>query len=112
MAGDFLPIQMIYKGTTQRCVPSNIDFPKDWDISYSANHWSNESTMIAYVYVFKKRKKLCLNPKYPALVIFDYFKGQCMHAKYLQNTIEDNNIFYILVPPNCLQPLDLSGSQR
>ena len=115
MAGDFLPIQMIYKGTTQRCVPSNIDFPKDWDISYSANHWSNESTMIAYVnnvivpYVFKKRKELCLNPKYPALVIFDYFKGQCMPSIF--KILEDNNIFYVLVPPNCtdrLQPLDLS----
>ena len=38
MAGDFLPIQLIYKGTTPRCLPKIFDFPKDWDLTYSANH--------------------------------------------------------------------------
>ena len=45
----------------------------------------------------------------PALVIFDYFKGQCLPSIFKMLT--DNNIFYVLVPPNCtdrLQPLDLS----
>ena len=115
IAGDFLPIQLIYKGTTPRCRPKNVDFPKDWDLTYSANHWSNESTMIDYVnhvilpYVSQKRKELGLDPKYPALVIFDYFKGQCQPSIF--KVLEDNDIFYVLVPANCmdrLQPLDLS----
>ena len=81
MAGDFLPIQLIYKGTTPRRLPKNFDFPKDWDLTYSANHWSNESTMIDYVnhvilpYVSQKRKELCLGPKYPALVILIISRG-------------------------------------
>ena len=93
----------------------NVDFPKDWDLTYSGNHWSNESTMIDYVnhvilpYVSQKRKELCLGPKYPALVIFDYFKGQYQPSIF--KVLEDNDIFYVLVPANCtdrLQPLDLS----
>ena len=57
----------------------------------------------------QKRKELCLGPKYPALVIFDYFKGQCLPSIF--KVLEDNDIFYVLVPANCtdrLQPLDLS----
>jgi len=40
--GSFLPIQVIYKGKTKRCLPS-VDFPKDWLISFTKNHWANEA---------------------------------------------------------------------
>ena len=49
LAGDFLPIQVLYQGTTPRCLPKNVNFPKKWHLTYSQNHWSNESTMIDYV---------------------------------------------------------------
>ena len=114
VAGDFLPLQLVYKGTTPRCLPKNVDFPKDWDLAYSANHWSNEATMKDYVnhvilpYVSQKRKELGLSSKQAAIVIFDYFKGQCLPSIF--KLLEDNDIFYVLVPANCtdrLQPLDL-----
>ena len=44
MTGEYLPVQLIYKGTTSRCHPKVL-FPKDWDIFYSKNHWSNKVTM-------------------------------------------------------------------
>ena len=34
LTGDFLPPQLIYKGTTNRCLPS-IKFPPDWHITSS-----------------------------------------------------------------------------
>ncbi len=46
--GEFLPIQLIYGGKTNRCHPS-YDFPSDWVISHSDNHWSNENTMLTYI---------------------------------------------------------------
>ena len=46
--GDFLPVQLIYKGTTRRCHPKH-NFPAGWDITHSKKHWSNESTMIQYI---------------------------------------------------------------
>ena len=47
MTGEYLPVQLIYKGTTSRCHPKVV-FPEDWDIFHSKNHWSNEVTMHRY----------------------------------------------------------------
>ena len=63
MAGDFLPVQLVYQGTTSRCLPP-YKFPQDWDITYSPNHWSNEDTMASYLqkvifpYIRKSRMNL------------------------------------------------------
>ena len=80
MSGDFLPVQLVYKGTTTRCLPS-FKFPDDWDMNYSSNHWCNEKTMLDYFqnilfpYCAKKRSELALAPDYRALVLFDNFNG-------------------------------------
>ena len=115
LAGDFLPMQLIFTGTTQKCLPK-VDFPSDWDITCTANHWSNESTILKYIdriivpYTQQMRLQLKLSSEYPALVIFDVFiKGQRVESIFKK--LEENNILYALVPANCadkLQPLDLS----
>ena len=114
MSGDVLPPQLVYQGKTPRCLPQ-VEFPKQWHITYTENHWCNEITMKQYIskiilpYVTQKRRDLKLSIDYPALVIFDTFKGQC--TKELLCTLDDNNINVILIPPNCtdrLQPLDIS----
>ena len=49
LTGDFLPPQVIYQDTTQRCLP-NVEFPAEgWHITCMANHWSNEETMMQYI---------------------------------------------------------------
>ena len=48
MSGLFLPMQLIYKGTTNRCLPKGVDFPADFDVKCTASHWSNESKAIQY----------------------------------------------------------------
>ena len=61
--GEFLAIQLIYAGKTSRCHPK-FNFPKDWSISNSENHWSTERTMIEYLqdiiilFVAKTRENL------------------------------------------------------
>ncbi len=81
LAGDFLPIQLIFTGTTKKCLPK-VDFPSDWDITYTASHWSNESTMMKYMdhiiipYVNKMRVELKLSSQYPALVHFQKARGK------------------------------------
>lgn len=45
ITGEFLPPQLIYQGTTTRCLPS-IKFPAEWHVTFNANHWSNEATMV------------------------------------------------------------------
>ena len=81
VTGGVLPVQLVYEGKTKRCHPP-YDFPGNWVISHSPNHWSNEETMIEYItdvivpYVEQKRDDLQLNNDHAAVAIFDHFKGQ------------------------------------
>jgi len=55
------------------------------------------------------KRKEQLAADYPALVLFDTFKGQCTNEVY--RLFDQNNILYVIIPANCtdkLQPLDLS----
>ena len=110
---EFLPIQLVYGGETDRCHP-NYQFPLDWDITHSDNHWSNELTMLPYIemvivpYVTRVRREL-EKEEQAALAIFDCFKGQV--TQRITDALEDHNIHSVIVPAGCtdrLQPLDLS----
>ena len=114
MPGEFLPIQLIYAGVTDRCHPK-VKFPESFHITHSSNHWSNEPIVIEYLkkiifpYLEKKRKDLNLADNAKALLIFDVFKGQTTSA--MNELLRKNNIIVIHVPnnhTNLFQPLDIS----
>ena len=46
--GEFLSIQLIYGEKTNQCHP-RYQFPSNWHITHSPNHWSNKETMLAYI---------------------------------------------------------------
>jgi len=48
MAGDFLLPQLVYKGTTSVCLPTN-KFLDSWHVTYTHNHWCNEETVKFYI---------------------------------------------------------------
>ena len=48
LLGDFLPVQLIYKGKTSRCHP-RFQFPSGWHVTHAPKHWSTEQTMIEYI---------------------------------------------------------------
>ena len=64
--GNFLPPQLIYSGTTTKCLPRNVKFPSEWHVTSTTNHWSNEDTMFEYIdriiapYIQSKRQELDL----------------------------------------------------
>ena len=65
--------------------------------------------MIIVPYMNVKRQELKLAEDYPALVLFDVFKGQTTPT--IEKLLQENNISFVLIPPNCtdkLQPLDIS----
>ena len=79
MAGDFLPIQLIYQGKTKLCQPK-FNFPKEFHITQTPNHWANEETSIEMLnqilipYIESKRKELNLESySYP---MFSKVNGQ------------------------------------
>jgi len=69
MTGDYLPVQLIYKGKTARFHPK-VSFPDGWDVWHSENYWSNEDTMERYIrkifipYVSRKREVLKFQKKH------------------------------------------------
>ena len=114
ISGDFLSIQMVYQGKTMKCLPK-FQFPDNWDVTYTSNHWCNEHTMHQYInkiilpYICNKHKQLKLPPDQHAVLIFDNFQGQC--TSKLLSLLDASNVNVILIPLNCtdrLQPLDLS----
>ena len=60
VTGAFLPIQLIYQGATESCLPK-YKFPKKFNVTYTKSHWSNlekcvdlfEKIMLPYVRVKK-----------------------------------------------------------
>ena len=41
LSGEFLPMQILYTGKTERCHPKH-QFPASFDVYHTTNHWSNE----------------------------------------------------------------------
>ena len=114
LCGDFLPLQLVYQGKTERCHPK-YNFPEDWHITHSPNHWSTEETMKDYLnhvlfpYIDRIRASYDLGDDYPALAIFDNFKGQI--TKDVLHLLENHNVHSVRLPANCtdrLQPMDIS----
>ena len=52
-----------------------------------------------------------LHADYPALVLFDNFKGQCTN-ELLTILDNNNNINIVLIPTNCSNPLDIRKRQQ
>ena len=48
-SGCFLPMQLIYQGKTTRSLPKGINFPDDFDLTFTENHWSNEEKCIQHI---------------------------------------------------------------
>lgn len=103
-------MQVIYKGKTDRCHPQ-FDFPSDWHITHSPEHWSTEKTMIDYIkfiilpYVESVREDV----DKAAVVIIDNFKGQITES--CTSLLESENIHVCQLPPNTtdsLQPMDVA----
>ena len=88
MSGSFLPMQLIYKVTTNRCLTKGVDFPTDFDVTYTANHWSNESKAIqhlekiVFLYVEKKRAESSFGSKGNAHILMS-LKGTLQRRLFL-----------------------------
>jgi len=91
------------------------EFPADWLIAHSPNHWSNEETMLKYIrkvivpYVARVRQDMQLSDDYPVLAIFDHFKGQM--TERVTKKLEENTIHSVPIPANrtgYLQPMNIS----
>ena len=76
LTGEFLPIQLIYDGKTNKSIPA-VSFPSEFVISANEKHYSNEREALNMLeniiipYVEKQRVSLNLDFDHPALLIMD-----------------------------------------
>ena len=40
--GEFLPLQLIYSGTTSKSLPKNTNFPPEWYVTTTPTHWRQQ----------------------------------------------------------------------
>lgn len=113
LSGEFLPMQLLYQGKTDRC-QAKYDFPGSFHIYHSPNHWANEETVrlfyekviVPYVARVRIEKQI---PDQKALLIMDNFKAH--RTGDVLQPLEENGVLVVFLPPNTtdrLQPLDLS----
>ena len=113
LQGDFLPVQLIYKGKTSRCHP-HFEFPPGWHVTHSPNHWSTEATMLQYIeHIVEPYARSVRDMLYtattPGLIIMDNFKGQV--TEKVSSLLEKFHLHVCLLPANTtdlLQPKDIS----
>ena len=116
MTSDFLPMQLIYERKAPRCMPKDVEFPEEFDVTFTPNHWSNEekSKQLLDNFIFpylKKKKKhdLGLPGDQKSLLIYDVFTGQT--TENIKEYIEENDCVIVYVPNNMthyFHPLDLT----
>ena len=101
--GRFLPIQLIYQGKSERCLPK-YEFPESFSVSFTKNHCSNTEKSIQFFkeIIFPYLEKIKKEKKYPkeqhSLIIMDTFKGQDNDS--LKELCSKNNCIVVIVPHN------------
>jgi hypothetical protein len=120
-AGNLLPFQLIFTGTTDRCLPPrNIGRQEcedeSWHLTYSNNHWSNLQTCKDFVihilepYRQKQAKEMGLEKDAKLIWLLDCWSVHM--SKDFTSWVKEKypQILLIFVPANCtsvLQPANV-----
>lgn len=115
LSGKLLPVQVIYKGKTERCLPKDRQGAEDFLFSYNDTHWSNEKETIRVIdcilvpYIERVKTDLKLPKDQKCLLIWDAFTGQ--NTPKVKARLAEVGILTVMVPKNLthlLQPLDVT----
>ena len=115
LSGDILPYQLIYTGTTKRCLPATGSLPDGFLLCYNKKHWSNTEETVNILknvirpYCVSTRKRLGLPANQHAVMIWDDFSAH--KTPQVTALMKDLNISIVCVPKNMthlLAPIDLT----
>ena len=115
LAGEFLPLQIIYGGKTAASLPRGFQFLAGFCLSQNPKHWSNEQETLKLIdevitpYAVRKRAELQLATTQKVLVIWDVFRGQM--TEEIKKKLQSLHMELVPVPANMTHfflPLDLT----
>ena len=110
MSSKFLPMLLIYKGITQKCLPKSVDFPSNWDVIFTSNHRANKITTIVVIIPICEEGEKLKHSSLKMIIVHWHclmFEGQCISQ--VLKILEENNILSVTTAQSDrLQPLDLS----
>ena len=116
LSGKILPMQLIYKGKTNRSLPS-VKFPAGFALTYYEKHWSNEKETLNFIqdilcpYIKDVKERLGLDVSQKSLLLWDACKAQSTNS--VIEKLDELNIECVMAPKNMthlLQPLDLTAN--
>ena len=74
-------MQVIYEGETPWCLRKDVEFTKEFDMTFTLNHWSNEKKSkqlldsVIFPYLKKKKHDFGLTGDQKLLLTYDVFTG-------------------------------------
>ncbi len=123
LAGDLLPLQLIFQGKTKTCLKGIREDTKKqmldngFLLNYSSNHWSNQELMQKYVneIIIPRMIKYYEGKDIPiefqrAILIIDCWPVHISKEfrQFMQQTEQRKRIHIVYVPPNCTSVLQVA----
>jgi len=114
--GDLLPLQLIFAGKTDKCLPPTSPAMTDASVhlTFSENHWSSQQTMQQYIqrvlipYAKERIVEHKLSPDSKLILVLDIW---AVHKSMEFRTFLKNqhpNIHLVFVPANCTSKLQVA----
>ena len=97
--GSFLPIQLIYQGKSERCLPK-FTFPSNFHVAFTPIHCEKLFKVIIFPYLSVKKKELGYPEDQHSLIIMDTFKGQ--DKEEMNGLSAKNDCEFVIVPHNLM----------
>jgi hypothetical protein len=116
MNGDLLPLQLIFQGKTQQCLPARTPeaAAAGFHLTKSENHWSSLETMKEYIvevivpYTKERIKEHKLHADSHVVLVLDVWSvhKSADFRSYMKQ--EHPHIHLVYVPPNCTSKLQVA----
>eukprot|EP01061_Rhynchopus_euleeides_P041876 TRINITY_DN7318_c0_g2_i2.p1 TRINITY_DN7318_c0_g2~~TRINITY_DN7318_c0_g2_i2.p1 ORF type:complete len:762 (-),score=141.37 TRINITY_DN7318_c0_g2_i2:8-2293(-) len=116
--GKLLPLQLIYRGKTERShasfSPKYAEYAREWHLTHNATHWATEQTSLDWIELVLKpaiaaiREANNLPENQRSILIFDAFCGQQTPA--VREALEACHVIPVCIPAghtSSLQPMDI-----
>jgi hypothetical protein len=114
MSGEMLPMQLIFTGKTEKCLPAHTpeSIAAGVHLTHSLNHWSNQQTMQQYIseviVPYGKQQAVAHGLHDPHIILVLDVWAVHKSVEFRTYLRKHPNIHLCFVPPNCTSKLQVA----